>query len=72
MKTGYCVLHWITMILVVVGAVNWGLVGALEFNLVEELLGSWPVVVRVVYVAVGVSGILMLLTPMCKGCKMNK
>lgn len=74
MKTGYCILHCIALILVVIGAVNWGLIGAFDYNLVEEILGNWPVVVQIVYIAVGVSGILMLLTltPMCKACKMNK
>lgn len=53
--------------LVVVGAVNWGLVGlgALlgggSLNLVEMLLGSMPGLVNLVYVLVGVSGVWMLL-----------
>lgn len=42
--------------LVVVGAVNWGLVGLLDYNLVDSLLGSWPGVVKVVYVLVGAAG----------------
>ena len=41
-------LHKVTFILVVVGALNWGLVGLLDFDLVERLLGSWPVVVQIV------------------------
>lgn len=48
--------------LVVVGAVNWGLVGLLDLNLVNMLLGSWPVVEKVVYVLVGLSGVYMLTT----------
>lgn len=51
-------LHKLAGVLVVVGALNWGLVGAFEWNLVEVLLGSWPVVVRVVYVLVGLSGLM--------------
>lgn len=49
-------LNWITKILVVIGALNWGLV-ALNWNLVETLLGSWPVVVTIVYALVGLSGL---------------
>lgn len=56
----------VATLLVVVGAVNWGLVGlgALmgysDWNLVQMLLGSWPVVVNLVYVLVGLSGLWLL------------
>jgi uncharacterized protein len=43
--------------LVVIGAINWGLVGLLNFNLVEVLLGFMPVLVTVVYVLVGACGL---------------
>lgn len=44
--------------LVIVGAVNWGLY-AFDFNLVNMLLGAWPVVEKAVYVLVGVSGVYL-------------
>lgn len=54
----------VSMILVVVGAVNWGLVGAAmllgngaNWNVVNLLLGQWPVVEAVVYVLVGLAGL---------------
>lgn len=53
-------LDWLAMILVIVGAVNWGLVGAFNFNLVDVILGSWPTIVRIVYVVVGLSGLYVL------------
>ena len=43
--------------LVLVGALNWGLVGAGGWNLVEMILGSWPAVVRLVYILVGLSAL---------------
>jgi uncharacterized membrane protein YuzA (DUF378 family) len=43
--------------LVVVGAVNWGLVGLLNINLVTLLLGGWPLLVTVVYVLIGACGV---------------
>ena len=52
-------LHTVTFILVVVGAVNWGLVGLGNllssggWNVVDMILGSWPVVENLVYVLVG-------------------
>lgn len=46
--------------LLVIGALNWGLVGLLNLNVVELILGSWPVIVRVVYILVGLSGVYYL------------
>lgn len=48
------------MLLVVVGALNWGLVGLLNLNLVNSLLGAWPTVEKLVYVLVGLSGLWLL------------
>lgn len=45
--------------LVVIGAINWGLT-AFGFNLVETLFGSWPTVVQVVYIVVGLSALWLL------------
>jgi len=42
----------------VIGALNWGLVGLLDLNLVEMLLGTWPVLVQVVYILVGLSAVV--------------
>ena len=63
-------LHVITFLLVVVGALNWGLVGLFDYNLVEGLLGSWPMVVKLVYVLVGASAVYLLAThgTDCKTC----
>lgn len=47
-------------ILLLIGGLNWGLVGLFGFDLVEWLLGSWPLVMRVVYVLVGLSAVVML------------
>ena len=52
--------------LVVVGAVNWGLyglgmlLGGTGWNVVNMLLGSWPLVENIVYVLVGASGLWLL------------
>jgi uncharacterized membrane protein YuzA (DUF378 family) len=45
--------------LVVAGALNWGLVGLFEFNLVEEIFGTGTVA-DVIYVIVGVAGLMMV------------
>jgi len=57
-------------LLVVVGALNWGLVGLFGFNLVEAILGTVPSAVQLVYVLVGVSAVYVLVTHKsdCKIC----
>jgi uncharacterized protein len=45
--------------LVVVGAINWGLVGLFDWNLVAEIFGTGTVT-DVVYAIVGVAGLMML------------
>jgi len=67
-------LHMISFLLVVVGALNWGLVGLLDLNLVSMLVGSMPIVEQAVYVLVGLSGIYLVATHTsdCKTCLMKK
>ena len=55
-------LHIVTFILLVVGGLNWLLVGAFNFDLVATLLGDMSAVSRVVYVLVGVSAVFELVT----------
>lgn len=50
-------LEWIASILVVIGGVNWGLVGALNFNLVDTIFGVESIAARIVYILVGVSAL---------------
>lgn len=63
-------LHMVAVLLVWVGALNWGLVGLFNFNLVNMLLGSWPMVEKLVYVLVGVSAVyeLAMHKQICKVC----
>jgi len=55
-------LNFLAWILVVVGALNWGLVGILDFDLVATLFGEMSTVSRVVYSVVGVAGLWMILS----------
>lgn len=51
----------VAFVLVVVGAVNWGLVGLAQFDLVAALFGgSASVISRVVYSLVGIAGLLLV------------
>jgi len=56
-------LHWVALLLVVVGAVNWGLVGLFQFDLVAALFGGQAAPLsRVVYTLVGLSGVVVAAT----------
>jgi len=48
--------------LVLVGALNWGLVGAFKFNLVEKVLGDMTMAARIVYILVGLSALYLVVT----------
>ena len=50
-------LDWVSLVLVLVGGLNWGLVGLLGFDLVAYVLGMDSVLSQVVYVLVGVSAL---------------
>ena len=60
------VLDWIALILVIVGGLNWGLVGLFQFDLVKAIFGSIPVLQNVVYVLVGISAVYMIYFAMKK------
>jgi len=50
-------LNLITLILVIVGGLNWGLVGLLDFDLVAALFGAGSLLSRIVYILVGASAL---------------
>lgn len=67
------ILHMVSFTLVVVGAINWGLVGLLQFNLVNKVLGATGLE-NIVYILVGAAGVVLALTHMqdCKACAVKK
>jgi uncharacterized membrane protein YuzA (DUF378 family) len=54
------VVDWIALVLVIVGGLNWGLVGLFQFDLVDFILGAVPVLQRIVYVLVGVGALWLI------------
>ena len=50
----------IVLILVIVGAVNWGLIGFFQYNLVNSLFGFMPALERIIYALVGIAGLYSL------------
>ncbi len=59
---------WVAVALVVVGGLNWGLVGLLDFNLVTTIFGYASVLTKAVYALVAVSAIYLgvISTKLCK------
>lgn len=47
----------IALVLIIIGAINWGLIGFFNFNLVDSIFGSMSVVSRIIYALVGISGL---------------
>jgi uncharacterized protein len=53
-------IDWVALLLLVVGGLNWLLVGAFEFDLVAAIFGEMSAASRIVYVLVGLSAIWVL------------
>jgi uncharacterized membrane protein YuzA (DUF378 family) len=62
-------LDWVAWVLVLVGGLNWGLVGFFDWNLVNAVLGSWSSVERVVYALVGLAALYIIVMMAMKGSK---
>ena len=59
---------WIAFVLVMIGALNWGLVGIFGFDLVAAIFGAMSFITRLIYILVALGAIYMLfMAP-----KMNK
>lgn len=74
-------LCWIVFILLVVGGLNWGLVGlgmlmGSDLNVVNALLGGWPTLEAIVYLLVGLAAlkkvVVMAIGMHCEGGKCCK
>jgi uncharacterized membrane protein YuzA (DUF378 family) len=53
-------LNKITLLLLIIGGLNWGLVGLFDFDLVAAIFGEMSVISRIVYVCVGVSALAQI------------
>lgn len=62
MNSNMSALDWVAFILVVVGGINWGLVGLFEFDLVATLFGEASTLSRVVYGVVGLATVYLFAT----------
>ena len=51
------VIDRIALVLVIIGAINWGLIGFFGFNLVDSIFGTMSMVSRIIYAIVGLAGL---------------
>lgn len=51
-------LQKVLLVITIIGAINWGLIGLLDFNLVAAIFGEAGLFSRIVYTLVGVSGLV--------------
>jgi len=56
------ILDWVAVILVIVGGLNWGLIGAFNFDLVATIFGAMTMLSKIVYILVGLSAVYMIYT----------
>ena len=54
------VIDYIALVLVLVGAINWGLVGFFSFDLVCVIFGDMTIVSRIIYALIGIAGLYAL------------
>lgn len=55
---------WTSLVLVVIGALNWGLVGIFKFDLVAALFGDMSALSRIVYALVGLAAVYLAIIAM--------
>jgi uncharacterized protein len=51
------VMDWIALIIVIIGGLNWGLVGFFSYNLIDAIFGVMSVASRVIYAIVGLAAL---------------
>ncbi|MCH8049302.1 DUF378 domain-containing protein [Patescibacteria group bacterium] len=67
-----CGVHVVAWVLLIIGGLNWGLVGAFDLNIVELVLGGVPWLLDLTYILIGLSAVAMLFCKSCKKCKVGK
>lgn len=51
----------VALILIIIGAINWGLIGFFRFDLIASLFGQLSSISRIIYAIVGIAGIYSLI-----------
>lgn len=51
-------LQKVALVITIIGAVNWGLIGLFNFNLVDAIFGTASILSRIIYTLVGITGLI--------------
>lgn len=51
-------LQKVALIFTIIGAINWGLIGIFDFNLVETIFGDGSILSNIIYTIVGIAGLI--------------
>lgn len=62
------IIRTIAVLLVIIGSINWGLIGLFDFNLIHNLTGTVPMLEKLTYIAYGIAGLLLAYYEI-EGCK---
>ena len=71
---GRCTTSWIFKILLIIGGINWGLIGlgmllgSSDWNVIRMILGGIPTFEAIVYVLVGIGAVVGIFGCRCKKC----
>jgi uncharacterized membrane protein YuzA (DUF378 family) len=60
---------WVALVLLIVGGLNWGLVGLFKFDLVATIFGEMSLLARLIYVAVALSAVIVLVPALIESKK---
>ncbi len=52
------VLQKVALVFSIIGAINWGLIGFFDFNLVTAIFGDMTTFARIIYAIIGIAGII--------------
>ncbi|MDD3593857.1 MAG: DUF378 domain-containing protein [Candidatus Gastranaerophilales bacterium] len=62
-------LKYISLVLVIIGALNWGLVGLVNFDLVAFLFGDMTLLSKLVYILVGLAALVLIFMEIFMPCE---
>ena len=63
----YVIPNWIALIILLIGGINWGLVGIFNFNLVEWIFGGYNAGSMIIYILVLISAIWLIIAAFMQG-----
>jgi hypothetical protein len=60
-------IDWVAFVLVIIGGINWGLIGFFGFDLVAAIFGGTSILTRIIYILVGLAAVWLIAVPVRSG-----